>query len=50
MEFTNYMGIYTTSGDVQTAINNGTLNKPYVAMVGNSIDYNSLSVEEPEMV
>ena len=33
-----------TSNDVQTALNNGTLGKPYVALVsGTTLDYNSLS-------
>lgn len=45
MEFKNYMGIYASSGDVQTAIDNGQLNKPYVALVGNEyVDYNSKKI------
>lgn len=39
-----YINTFSTSGDVQTALNNGTLEKPYLALVGGSvIDYNSLS-------
>ena len=37
-----YLGIYSTSGDVQTAINNGELNKPYVAIVSGNLDYNTV--------
>lgn len=37
----NYFGIYNTSGDVKTALSEGTLNKPYVAIVGDEIDYDS---------
>lgn len=44
MKFDNYMGKFASSGDVQTAVDNGDLVKPYVALVGNSIDYNTLSV------
>lgn len=36
-----YIGKYSTSGDVQTAVDNGDLLKPYVALVGNEIDWNS---------
>lgn len=42
MEFNNYMGKFTTSGEVQTAISNGDLLNPYVALVGGEIDFNSL--------
>lgn len=38
-----YIGKYSTSGDVQTAVDNGELLKPYVALVGNEIDWNSKS-------
>ena len=40
--FNKYLGIYTTSGDVQTAINEGTLKKPYVALVDGVLDYNTV--------
>lgn len=40
-----YLGIFNTSGDVQTAINNGELNKPYVALVNNQIDFNTVDNE-----
>ena len=41
-----YINSYATSGDVQTALDNGTLGKPYVAYVesGQYIDWNSNSV------
>lgn len=41
-----FFGNYQTSGDVQTALDNGTLSKPYVALVGGStgtLDYNTKS-------
>lgn len=38
-----YIGKYSTSGDVQTAVDNGDLLKPYVALVGDEIDWNSKS-------
>lgn len=38
-----YINEYATSGDVQTALNEGTLLKPYLALVsGETIDYNEL--------
>ena len=45
MEFNNYMGKFTTSGEVQTAINNGDLLNPYVALVDGEIDWNSKSID-----
>lgn len=42
-----YLGIYSTSGDVQTAIENEELKKPYVAIVNGSMDYNSIGNPEP---
>ena len=44
MEYNKYLGKYASSEDVQSAINDGELHKPYVALVGNSIDYNTLNV------
>ena len=44
MEYRKYLGKYASSEDVQSAINDGELQKPYVALVGNSIDYNTLNV------
>lgn len=43
MKFDNYMGKFASSGDVQTAVDNGDLVKPYVALVedGNYIDWNT---------
>ena len=38
----SYFGKYNTSGDVQTALENGELLNPYVALVGNDVDYNSI--------
>lgn len=37
-----HIGIFNTSGDVQTAIDNGTLLNPYVAKVSGVLDYNSV--------
>lgn len=42
-----YLGIYSTSGDVQTAIENEELKKPYVAIVNGELDYNSIGNPEP---
>ena len=41
-----YINSYATSGDVQTAIDNGTLGKPYVAYITSTsgIDWNTLNV------
>ena len=39
-----HFGIYANSGDVQTALNEEALVKPYVAKVGSDIDYNTLSI------
>lgn len=43
MEFNKYIGIYPTSGAVQSAIDEGQLHKPYIAIVqdGNYIDWNT---------
>lgn len=37
-----HIGIFSTSGDVQTAIYNGTLLNPYVAEVSGALDYNTV--------
>lgn len=37
-----HFGIYANSGDVQTAIDNGTLLNPYVAEVSGALDYNTV--------
>lgn len=44
----NYFGIYNTSGDVETALSEGTLNKPYVAIVSGVLDYDSVIPEPAE--
>ena len=42
----SYFGKYNTSGDVQTAVDNFELLKPYVALVGESeVDYDSKSID-----
>lgn len=38
-----YFGIFNTSGDVQTAIAESSLTKPYVAIVSGAVDYNTVS-------
>ena len=42
-----HIKIFNTSGDVQTALDNGTFGNPYVAKVSGSLDYNTLTPEEP---
>ena len=42
-----HFGIYTNSGDVQTALNEETLINPYVAKVSGSLDYNSIQPVGP---
>lgn len=37
-----HFGIFSNSGDVQTALMAGTLENPYVAMVSGALDYNSI--------
>ena len=37
-----HFGIFSNSGDVQTAISAGTLVNPYVALVSGALDYNSV--------
>ena len=42
-----YINIFNTSGDVQTALNNETLLKPYLAYINGTdkYDYNSLNMD-----
>lgn len=42
-----HIGIFNTSGDVRTALDEQTLLNPYVALVSGSLDYNSM-VPVPE--
>lgn len=42
-----HFGIYTTGADVQSAVDAGSLLKPYVAKVGEGLDYNTLSPTPP---
>lgn len=44
-----YIGYFSTSGDLQTALNEENLVNPYVAYIADDdrIDYNSLEPEEP---
>lgn len=44
-----YFGIFNTSGDVQTAIAESSLTKPYVAIVSGAVDYNTVSVSSNYM-
>lgn len=37
-----YFGIFSNSGDVQTALNESALTKPYVALVSGVLDYNTV--------
>ena len=51
MEFKKYLGKYATSADVQSAIDSGTLNKPYVAYIesGGTLDWNSKTIDYSTM-
>lgn len=42
-----HFGIYETVEDAQDALNAGTLENDYVALVDGDLDYNSLAPEEP---
>lgn len=42
-----YFGKYTTSGDVQTALDASAITNPYVALVGGNLDYNTLTPTPP---
>lgn len=46
MEFEKHTGIFSTSGDVASALSTGAINKPYMAIVGNELDWNS---QEPQI-
>lgn len=43
MEFEKHTGIFSTSGDVASALSTGAINKPYIAIVqdGNYLDWNT---------
>lgn len=41
-----YFGIFADSGDVQTALNESALTKPYVAIVSGVLDYNTVDAGE----
>lgn len=45
-----YIGYFSTSGDLQTALNEENLVNPYVAYIAGEdrIDYNSLEPQEQE--
>lgn len=42
-----HIGIFNTSGDVQTALDNETFGNPYVAKVNGTLDYNTLQPAQP---
>lgn len=42
-----HIGIFNTSGDVQTALDNETFENPYVAKVNGTLDYNTLQPVQP---
>lgn len=42
-----HTGIFATSGDVQTAVENGSLYKPYMAIVHTPSDYIDWNTQEP---
>lgn len=43
-----HIGIFSASGDVQTALDNGTLKNGYIALVGGELDYNTMRPTGPE--
>lgn len=45
-----YFGIFNNSGDVQTAINESALTKPYVALVSGALDYNTLEPQSANYI
>lgn len=47
MNYVNHINKFASSQDVQSALDNEELVKPYVALVGGALDYNTLSPEEP---
>lgn len=49
MDYIKYIDKFETAEDVQTAIDNGELNKPYVAKVGDALDFNSMTPITPTM-
>lgn len=52
MDIAKYTGIYATSGAVKEAVVEGSLHKPYIAIVrdGNYIDWNTQDSQAPEPV
>ena len=42
-----HIGIFSNSGDVQTAIDAGTLVNPYVALVSGAVDINTVQPYVP---
>lgn len=47
MDYIKYIDKFETAEDVQTALDNGELNKPYVAKVGDALDFNSMTPTTP---
>ena len=45
-----YFGIYANSGDVQTALAESALAKPYVALVSGALDYNSIQPQSANYI
>ena len=45
-----YFGIYNNSGDVQTALAEFALAKPYVAIVSGALDYNTLEPQSANYI
>ena len=45
-----YFGIFNNSGDVQTALNESALTKPYVALVSGVLDYNTVQPQSPNYI
>lgn len=42
-----HIGIFDSSADLQTSLNRGKIENPYVALVDGDLDYNSLEPQEP---
>lgn len=47
MNYVNHINKFASSQDVQSALNNEELVKPYVALVNGAVDYNTLSPSAP---
>ena len=41
MAYKNHIAKYNNSQEIQDAVNNGNLLKPYVALAGNALDFNT---------